>query len=192
MVQLYALIAGVCLAGASLPAAGAQTFPGKGSVTFPSGPLPLLIHYVDGSGTPVNVKLTDINYAEPDLAQSKELRKFAMLPCEVGQVVNLPPSPISARAIGTDALGIGRFSWVIKGQYTSDGKSWNFGGKLTPVNGTYEFKKKDWGERKWWAELATRLGTTFPGTSFKANIVGTTDFTIHGACSLTAAGEAIV
>jgi len=170
----------------------AATFPSKGTVTYAKGPLPLLIHYIDGNGTEVNVKLTDITYAEPDLTLSKELQKFAKMPCEVGQVVDLPTGAIAARATGVDALGIGRFSWVVKGQYTSDGNSWNFVGTLTPVNGTYEFKKKDWGERKWWAEVSTRLGATFDGTAFKATIVGTTDFAIKGTCGLNSAGQAIV
>lgn len=193
MIRRSQLIVAVCLVGSTLPGLTAgEKFPAKGSVTFPKGPLPLLIHYVDGSGTQVNVKLADIAYAEPDLSKSKELQRFATMPCAVGQVVNLPPSPIAARATGADALGIGRFSWIAKGQYTSDGSSWNFVGTLTPVNGTYEFKKQDWGQRQWWAEVATRLGAAFPGTAFKANIVGTADFAVHGTCSLNSAGQAIV
>lgn len=169
-----------------------QKFPGKGVVTFPSGPLPLLIHYINGSGKDIEVKLSDVHYAEPDLTRSKELRGFAKLPCQVGEVVNLPPSPIAAEATGADALGIGRFSWVAKGQFTSDGKSWNFTGTLTPVNGTYKFEKAAWGDRKWWAEVATRLGASFPGKEFAASMVGTLDFAIHGTCTLNAAGEALV
>ena len=161
-------------------------------MTFPKGPLPLLIRYITGSGKDVEVKLTDIRYADPDLTRSKELRMFAKLPCEIGQVVNLPPSPIAAEATGPDALGVGRFSWVAKGQYTSNGNSWNFVGTLTPVNGPYKFEKKAWGERKWWAEVATRLGAAFPGTEFSANISGTLDFAILGMCNLNAAGEALV
>lgn len=193
MVQQNALLVPLILVGSIFPAMAASSkYPGKGSLSFPKGPVPLLIHYIDGKGTPVDIKLTDIAYAEPDLSQSKELQRFAKMPCEIGQVVNLPPSPIAARATGVDVLGIGRFSWVAKGQYTSDGNSWNFVGTLTPVNGTYEFKKRDWGERKWWAEVSTRLGAAFPGTAFKANIVGTTDFAIRGTCGLNSAGEAIV
>lgn len=140
----------------------------------------------------MDVKLSDIQYADPDLTQSKELQRFAKLPCELGQVVNLPPSPIAARATGLDAVGIGRFSWVLKGQYTSDGRSWNFTGTMTPVNGTYEFKRAEWGQRRWWAEISTILGAGFPGKEFSANIVGTRDFAIHGTCALNAVGEALV
>lgn len=169
-----------------------QKFPNKGVATFPKGPLPLLIHYVNGSGEEVEVKLSDIQYAEPDLTRSKELQRFATLTCELGQVVKLPASPIAAAATGADALGVGRFSWIANGQYTSDGNSWNFTGPLTPVNGTYKFAKAAWGERKWWAEIATRLGASFPGKEFSANITGTLDFAIHGTCTLNAAGEALV
>lgn len=190
------LMAGIAAMGLTCATSAAfsadQKFPNKGVVTFPAGPLPLLIHYISGSGQPVDVKLSDIKYADPDLTRSKELQKFAKLPCEVGQVVKLPPSPIAAATKGADALGIGRFSWVANGNYTSDGKSWNFTGTLTPVNGTYKFAKAEWGERAWWAEVATRLGATFPGKEFSANIAGTLKFAIHGTCTLNAAGEALV
>lgn len=190
------LVAGGCAIVFALTSQGAwsagQKFPNKGNATFPKGPLPLLIHYVNGSGKDVEVKLGDIQYAKPDLTRSKELQKFARLPCEIGQVVNLPASPIAAEATGADALGIGRFSWIANGQYTSDGRSWNFTGTLTPLNGTYKFAKAAWGDRKWWAEIATRLGSSFPGKEFSATIAGTLDFAIHGTCTLNAAGEALV
>lgn len=190
------LVAGITAFGLATAASTAfsadQKFPNKGVVTFHTGPVPLLIHYITGSGQPVDVKLSDIKYADPDLARSKELQKFAKLPCEVGQVVKLPPSPMAAATKGADALGIGRFSWVANGNYTSDGKSWNFTGRLTPVNGTYKFAKAEWGQRAWWAEVATRLGAAFPGKEFSVTIVGTRDFAIHGTCMLNAAGEALV
>lgn len=58
MNRLMAGIAAMSLACATSGAFSAdQKFPNKGVVTFPAGPLPLLIHYISGSGHPSSTLL---------------------------------------------------------------------------------------------------------------------------------------
>jgi len=169
-----------------------QSFPGKGVVTIGTGPIPLLVHYLDGSGKPAQVKLRDIHYAKPELARSKELAALARSPCGVGDVVNIKSSAIGAEATGVDAAGIGRFVWLITGQYTTDGKRWQFQGAVRPKDDKYDFNKSRDGQRAFWAEVSTKLGATFPGKEFTVRIQGSLPVGISGACSLNSAGEALV
>lgn len=170
-----------------------QKFPGKGVVTLGSGPLPLLLHYIGGSQTPAVVRLRDLSYEKPDLTRSKSLKALANRPCGVGDEINLAPDPIAAQATGADALGIGGFSWLVSGKYSSDGKRWWFKGQVKPKDGPWDFDKKDAGARKYWAEEATRLGAALvPGKPFDVNITGSLAVSIEGVCNLNAAGEALV
>lgn len=170
-----------------------QKFPGKGVVTLGNGPLPLLLHYIGGSQAPVTVKLRDLSYEKPDMTLSRSLKALASRPCAAGGQIDLSPDPIAARATGADALGIGGFSWLVSGRYSSDGKRWWFKGQVKPKDGPWDFDRKDAGARKYWAEEATRLGATLiPGKPFDVNISGSLPVSIDGACNLNAAGEALV
>ena len=169
-----------------------QTFPGKGLVTIATGPIPLLVHYLDGSGKAAQVKLRDIHHAKPELARSKELAALAKSPCGVGDVVNINSSAIAAEATGVDAAGIGRFVWLITGKYTTDGKRWQFQGAVRPKEDKYDFNKGKDGERAFWAEVSTKLGATFPGKKFTVRIQGSLPVGISGVCGLNSAGEALV
>jgi hypothetical protein len=169
-----------------------QTFPGRGVVTIGTGPIPLLVHYLDGSGKAAQVKLRDIHYAKPELARSKELAALAKSPCGVGDVVNINNSAIAAEATGLDAAGIGRFVWLITGKYTTDGKRWQFQGAVRPKEDKYDFNKGKDGERAFWAEVSTKLGATFPGKEFTVRIQGSLPVGISGICGLNSAGEALV
>jgi hypothetical protein len=169
-----------------------QKFPGKGAVTIGAGAISLFVHYLDGSGKPVEVNLRDIHYAKPDLAKSKELAALSKSPCGVGDVVKVSKSAIAAEATGVDAAGIGRFVWLITGQYTTNGKSWQFEGTVRPKDDQYNFNKGRDGDRAFWAEVSTRLGARFPGKEFRVRIEGSLPVGIRGVCSLNSAGEALV
>lgn len=170
-----------------------QKFPGKGVVTLGSGPLPLLLHYIGGSQQPVVVKLRDLSYEPPDLARSKALKALATRPCGVGDQVTLASDPIAGQATGADALGIGGFSWLVSGTYSSDGRRWWFKGQVKPKDGPWDFDKKDAGARARWAEEATQLGAALiPGKPFDVNISGSLSLGIAGVCNLNSAGEALV
>jgi hypothetical protein len=194
MSQTIALaIVAVVLAG---PWPGArpaeQKFPGKGTLTIVTGPVAMFIHYLDGSGKPVELRLRDLSYAEPDLTLSKQLNALSKRPCGVGDVVNINRDPIAAHATGLDAAGIGRFSWLISGQYTSDGKRWWFKGRVQPMDGPYKFDKQDFGSRDFMAEVSTRIGSTFHGAQFSVTMTGSLPVSIDGICSLTSAGQGLV
>lgn len=182
----------VCAAGAPAAWSAGQKFPGKGTVTIVTGPLPLLVHYLDGGGKPVKVPLRDLNYAKPDLTRSKLLNALAKRPCGAGDIVNIPKDAIGAEATKLDAAGIGNFSWLVTGQYTSDGKRWWFKGEVKPKDGPYNFDAKTWGARDWWKEVATRLGAAFPGKEFDVYMTGSLPVSIDGVCNLNSAGQAIV
>lgn len=169
-----------------------QKFPGKGLVTIGAGPIPLLIHYFDGSGKPAQVNLRELHYAKPELVRSKELAALAKSPCSIGDVVKIEKSAIGAEATGVDAAGVGRFVWLIAGKYTSDGKRWQFQGTVQPKDDRYDFSKGKDGERAFWAEVSTRLGATFPGKEFTVKIQGSLSVSISGVCNLNAAGAALV
>lgn len=190
MVSGVAALALMTLAQAAW--SGDQRFPDKGAVTIGTGPIPLIVHYVDGSGKPVQVKLRDIQYAKPELVRSKELAALAKSPCGLGDVVKITNSAIGAEATGVDAAGIGRFVWLITGQYTTDGKRWQFEGTVRPKDDKYDFNKGKDGERAFWAEVSTRLGASFPGRQFTVRIQGSLPVGIRGVCSLNSAGEALV
>ncbi len=193
MNKLFARTATVALVVVSQASYSAESkFPGKGVVTIGAGPMPLLVHYVDGSGKTVQVKLRDIHYAQPDISKSKELNALAKSPCGAGDVINIPTSAIGAETTGVDVAGIGRFVWLINGQYTSDGKRWQFKGTVKPKDDKYDFNKGKDGERAFWAEVSTRIGSTFPGKEFSVRIAGSLPVSITGVCNLNSAGEALV
>jgi hypothetical protein len=183
---------GLLLALAAIDTANAQQkFPGKGEVKIGSGPLPLLIHYVDGTGAPVQVELRRMQFQPPPLQKSKELAAIAKLPCGKGDVVNVS-SRLEGVASGTDAAGIGRFIWLLDGQYTTDGEKWSFVGKARANDDLYDFNKGKDGERAFWQEVATKLGSSFPGKSFRVKISGSVDVGISGVCGLNSAGQVLV
>ncbi len=99
--------------------------------------------------------------------------------------VNIPKEAIGAEATGADALGIGNFSWLISGQYASDGKRWWFKGEVKPKDGPYKFDKKTWGTRDWWAEVSTRIGSNFSGTKFDVYMTGSFKVSIDGVCNVS-------
>jgi len=166
-------------------------FPSKGSATIGTGPLPLLIHYIDGSGKPVRVELRNLRFQPPPLAKSKELAALANRPCSRGDVVEVN-SRLEGAAEGQDAAGIGRFVWIVRGQYTSDGQKWQFNGAASAKDDFYDFNKGKDGERAFWQEVATRLGAAFPGKAFKVQIGGSVSVGIAGICGLSASGSALV
>ena len=169
----------------------ASKYPGKGVVTIGKGPLPLLVHYLDGSGRKVKVDLRDLSFAQPALERSKELNALAKSPCSKGDVVKVK-SAIGAEATGADAAGIGRFVWLIDGNYTSDGTKWQFAGTVKPKDDRYNFNKAKDGDRKLWAEVATLLGAKMKGNDFAIQIDGSLLVGISGICSMNSAGQAIV
>jgi hypothetical protein len=181
-----------CISGSVACTVLAQAkFPSKGAVTIGRGPLPLLIHYVDASGKAVQTDLRNLQFEPPPIDKSKELAALAKRPCSVGDVANID-SKLEGQALGADAAGIGRFVWAIKGQYTSDGRKWQFIGTATSKDDYYDFNKGRDGERAFWQEVATQLGATFPGKAFKVQIKGSLAVAAHGVCELSAAGEVIV
>lgn len=194
MVRSVGLVASLLLGLLCQPAwCVDQKFPGKGVVTLGSGPLPLLMHYVGGSQTPVELKLRNLSYEMPDLTRSKSLKALASRPCGVGDEIKVPPHAVAAQATGADSLGIGGFSWLVSGRYSSDGKRWWFKGQVKPKDGPWDFDKKDAAARKYWAEQATRLGAALvPGKPFDVKITGFLDISIDGVCNLSSAGEALV
>jgi len=105
--------------------------------------------------------------------------------------VNLTSS-LPGVATGADAAGIGRFVWLVKGQYTTDGARWQFNGTASSKEDFYNFDKKQWGERAFWAEVSTRIGSAFKGTDFKVSIDGSLPISITGTCTLNSAGQALV
>lgn len=188
--------AAICVATAMSPFMagvtwGAAKFPDKGVVTIGKGPLPLFVHYLDGTGQTVRKSLRDLKFEEPPLAKSKELAALAKRPCGRGDVVNLTSS-LPGVATGADAAGIGRFVWLVKGQYTTDGARWQFNGTASSKEDFYNFDKKQWGERAFWAEVSTRIGSAFKGTDFKVSIDGSLPISITGTCTLNSAGQALV
>lgn len=192
----WALAALVGLAGPGLAgnafAQSTPKFPAKGVVTIGTGPLPLLVHYLDGSGQKVKVSLRDLSYAPPDLALSRELQFLATRPCAVGDQVTLRDSRIEGRATGADAAGIGRLVWRISGQYASDGRKWWFKGTVATKDDLYNFNKARDGARSTWAEVSTWLGSKFDGKEFWIQITGTLPVSINGVCTLDSKGQALV
>lgn len=171
--------------------ASGQQFPSRGIVKLGPGPLPLLIHYLDGSGKPVQTQLRNLSFAPPPLAHSKELAVIARHPCGRGDVVQVSSS-LPGQATGADAAGIGRFVWQLTGRFTTDGARWQFNGSATPKDDVYDFDKQAWGTRPFWAEVSTRLGATFPGERFSIRLSGKVDVGISGTCDRNSAGDALV
>lgn len=171
--------------------AEAQQFPGRGVVRIGAGPLPLLVHYLDGSGKPVQTELRNLSFAPPPLAVSKELALIARQPCSRGDAVQVSSS-LPGEATGADAAGIGRFVWQLTGRFTTDGTKWQFNGSAAPKDDVYDFDKQAWGTRPFWAEVSTRLGATFPGTKFSIRLSGKVTVGINGTCDRNAAGDALV
>lgn len=167
-------------------------FPSRGVVIIGKGPLPLFVHYLDGSGQKVKVSLRDLSYAPPNLALSKELQLLAANPCAVGDQVTLLDSRIEGKATGTDAASIGRFVWLVSGQYASDGRSWWFNGTVAAKDDLYNFNKGRDGARSTWAEVSTWLGSKFDGKEFWIQITGSLPVSINGSCSLDSRGQALV
>lgn len=193
MNRLVASVATLVLTIATqLAWAANEKFPGKGLVTIGTGPIPLFVHYLDGSGKPAQVELRNIHYAKPELARSKELAVLAKSPCGTGDVVNIKSSAIGAEATGVDAAGIGRVVWLLSGQYTTDGQRWQFQGAVRPKDDRYDFNMGRDGERAFWAEVSTRLGAAFRGKEFNVQIQGSLPVSISGVCSLDSAGKALV
>ncbi len=65
--------AAICVATAMSPFMagvtwGAAKFPDKGVVTIGKGPLPLFVHYLDGTGQTVRKSLRDLKFEEPEPA----------------------------------------------------------------------------------------------------------------------------
>lgn len=173
-------------------AQGAAKFPAKGVVTVGTGPLPLFVHYLNGSGLKVKTSLRDLSYAPPDLALSKELQLLALRPCAVGDQVILKDSRIEGKTTGADAAGIGRFVWLVSGRYASDGRKWQFNGTVAAKDDLYNFNKSRDGARSTWAEVSTRLGSKFDGKEFWIQITGSLPVSINGVCSLDSKGQALV
>lgn len=185
-------VAAIAIAASGGASAETKKFPGKGIVKIGSGPVPLVVNYLSNTGNNVQVSLRDLSYESPDLSLSKELASVAKSPCSRGDVVNVSQSSIAGKATGRDAAGIGRFVWLISGQYTTDGQRWQFQGFVTPKDDYYNFNKGKDGEREFWAEVSTAIGSAFPGKAFSVRIQGRLPVSIAGFCGMNSAGEAIV
>jgi len=168
-----------------------QKFPSKGTVKIGSGPLPLLVHYIDASGKTVELSLRDFQFEPPPISKSKELAAIASTPCSRGDFVNVA-SKLEGKARGTDAAGIGRFVWLVRGKYVTDGTKWWFDGTAASADDTYDFNKEKDGARAFWAEVSTRIGAAFPGKSFKVHITGSLPIRIDGPCESNIAGQVLV
>lgn len=184
-------LAGPWFAGNTL-AQSTPKFPAKGVVTIGKGPLPLFVHYLDGSGQKVKLSLRDLSYAPPDVALSKELQLLAARPCAIGDQVALQDSRIEGKATGADAAGIGRFVWRVSGRYASDGRKWWFNGTVAAKDDLYNFNKARDGARSAWAEVSTLLGSKFDGKEFWIQITGSLPVSINGVCTLDSRGQALV
>ncbi len=191
MPSLVAIVTAVC----GIPSADATEaparYPARGVVKLSPTPLNLLVHYVNGSQQPVESELRQFDYAPPDLSLSSALKAIAAQPCSVGDQVQVHGSKFAGKARGIDALGIGRFVWILDGRYVSDGTTWRFTGKIAPAPDLYDFNSEKPGTREFSQEVLTRIGAQIPGKTFRIEITGFHDVEIRGACSLTAAGTAI-
>ncbi len=188
-IVLLALTVGAAEAAS---AQGSASYPAKGVARIGTGPLPLLVHYLEKSGKKVQVTLRDLSFAAPDLRKSKELAALARRQCGAGDMVEIRNSRIPAEATGADAVGIGRFVWLVTGRFSTDGKKWWFEGTITAKDDLYDFNKGKDGERALWAEVSTRLGAAFDGKQFWIQITGTLPVNITGTCTQSSAGQSIV
>lgn len=191
---IFPLVATIGIEGiAAIPASSTSSpakFPSKGMISIGKGPVPLLVHYVDGTGKSVKLQLRDLQYEQPQLTKSKELQDLAKRPCGRGDVVVIR-SRIAGAASGSDAAGIGRFVWQIEGRFTTDGERWQFEGKASPRSDLYDFNKETDGSRAIWAEVLTRIGASFSGKSFKIQIDGSLPIGISGICGSNTSGTSI-
>jgi RHS repeat-associated protein len=150
---------------------------------------PFYRHWLGGSGNDFHVDFFDyapkwgaLDFSEYRKAQSEICSR------NIGEVINVD----QIMTYDTNA-GPGQVNVRLRGKYSKrivpNGKCiWHFVGQITIDNDTYDFDKKDYGQRDGGGSLlfpkerATRIGGIPPGSSFETVFDGSKNQDAYGEC----------
>lgn len=119
-------------------------------------------HYFGGSGKPVTV-----NSAEVDIGlKPADFTGYRGYPAYQDLVKSMYRKKgtlhVDTRIVKDIGGWAGNVTYRLKGTIKSTAYEWKFSGYIKPYDDEFNFEKKEWGERKRWAEVVTRMIGALP------------------------------
>lgn len=119
-------------------------------------------HYFGGSGKPVTVDSSevDIGLKPSDFTGYSDYQDTVKSMYRINGTLGVDMKIV--KDIGGWA---GNVTYRLKGTIKSTTYEWEFDGYIKPFDDEFDFEKKKWGVRKYWAELVTRMIGALPAGS---------------------------